>query len=81
MKIGAKGEQEELNSTVDGQYIQAVNDDAVVNLEIRDLQKKFGSKMVLKSVNLSAYKDEILVLLGCNCAGKTTTLSMITGAL
>ncbi|MDE6441169.1 MAG: ABC transporter ATP-binding protein [Clostridia bacterium] len=48
-------------------------------IEIRDLQKSYGANAVLKGINLTVRKGEILALLGVNGAGKTTTLECIEG--
>lgn len=46
-------------------------------LEVKDLNKSYGSKRVVKNVNFSVKKGEIFGILGPNGAGKTTTLEMI----
>lgn len=46
-------------------------------LNIKNIQKKYGEKLVLKGINLAMYKGEILSLLGVNGAGKTTLSSII----
>ena len=48
-------------------------------IEVRGLEKKYGSKMVLKGLDLQIEKGEIFALLGGNGAGKTTTLECIEG--
>ena len=48
-------------------------------LECKDLRKKFGSKEVLKGVNLEMYEGDILGFIGPNGAGKTTTIKLILG--
>ena len=48
-------------------------------IEVRGLDKKYGSKMVLKGLDLQIEKGEIFALLGGNGAGKTTTLECIEG--
>ncbi len=48
-------------------------------IEIKDLKKSYGALAVLKGVNLTVRKGEILALLGVNGAGKTTTLKCIEG--
>lgn len=48
-------------------------------IKIRNLHKKYGQFEAVKGVSLDIYKDQITVLLGHNGAGKSTTMSMITG--
>lgn len=50
-----------------------------MNFEIRNLAKSFGTKEVLKSVDLKVSSGEALGLLGRNGAGKTTTIRIILG--
>jgi len=48
-------------------------------IEARDLHKVFGSREVVRGVNLQVRAGEIVGLLGPNGAGKTTTFYMIVG--
>lgn len=48
-------------------------------LEIRALEKRYGTQCVVSSVSFTAARGEIIGLLGPNGAGKTTTVSMIAG--
>lgn len=48
-------------------------------IEIKELKKSYGTNAVLKGINLTVRKGEILALLGVNGAGKTTTLECIEG--
>ncbi len=48
-------------------------------LEVRGLQKSYGSRMVVKEVSLSVECGEVVGLLGPNGAGKTTSFYMIVG--
>lgn len=50
-------------------------------LELRQLNKSFGEKEVVKDLSLSLNKGELLCLLGSSGCGKTTTLKMIGGFL
>ncbi|XP_037937451.1 ATP-binding cassette sub-family A member 3 isoform X2 [Teleopsis dalmanni] len=50
-----------------------------IGLQVKNLKKKYGDKMVVKGLSVNMYEDEITVLLGHNGAGKTTTISMLTG--
>ncbi len=46
-------------------------------IEIKDLTKKFGSLQVLRGINLSVSKGEIVSIVGPSGAGKTTLLQLI----
>ncbi len=48
-------------------------------IEIKKLKKSYGAVAVLKGVDLTVRKGEILALLGVNGAGKTTTLECVEG--
>lgn len=48
-------------------------------LEIKDLHTYYGSIHALKGIDLEVYDGEIVTLVGSNGAGKSTTLSSITG--
>jgi len=50
-------------------------------LECKNLVKNYGSKKVLKGVNLSFGKGKIIGLLGPNGSGKTTFIKLATGLL
>lgn len=50
-----------------------------MSLIATDLQKKYGSRQVVKGVSLSVAPGEIVGLLGPNGAGKTTCFYMIVG--
>ncbi len=53
---------------------------AVAAIELKNITKRFGTKVVAnKNVCLTAYKGEILSLLGENGSGKTTLMNMISG--
>ncbi|MFB5662210.1 ABC transporter ATP-binding protein [Alteribacillus sp. HJP-4] len=53
------------------------NQDHVI--EVRQLHMRYGSKEVLKDVNFSVKRGEVLALLGPNGAGKTTTIEVMEG--
>lgn len=57
------------------------NDDLHKLISIKNLQKKFGKKQVLKDVNFNIKKGEHLCLLGSNGAGKTVLIETISGLL
>lgn len=48
-------------------------------LEVKNLNKYFGKKRVLKNVSFSVDEGEILGFIGPNGAGKTTTIKLIVG--
>jgi len=48
-------------------------------IRARELAKNYGSRRVVKGVNLSVSTGEVVGLLGPNGAGKTTTFYMIVG--
>ncbi|BBH23445.1 putative ABC transporter ATP-binding protein YhcH [Paenibacillus baekrokdamisoli] len=50
-------------------------------LQIRDLTKKIGNKVIVNHLSLDVQKGEILGLLGPNGAGKTTTIRMTVGLI
>lgn len=50
-------------------------------LEIKNIEKRFGSRTVLNKVSFEAKTGEVFGLLGPNGAGKTTLIKMITGLL
>ena len=62
----------------EGNYEPLTGSEANSTLQIRGLRKKFGSHVAVNDLNLTLFKDQILVLLGHNGAGKTTTLNMLT---
>lgn len=50
-------------------------------LTVKNLSKQFKQKTVLKQLNFTVNKGEILCLLGPNGAGKSTTIHILTGVL
>lgn len=48
-------------------------------LEVKNVNKYFGKKRVLKNVSFSVNEGEILGFIGPNGAGKTTTIKLILG--
>ncbi|MBY0098785.1 ABC transporter ATP-binding protein [Mesobacillus maritimus] len=51
----------------------------MTELQLKDIYKKFGSKVVVNKLNLTVESGEMLCLLGPSGCGKSTTLSMIAG--
>ena len=50
-------------------------------LQIKNLQKRFGDKEVLKGVDLTVPEHSVFGFIGKNGSGKTTTMKMILGLL
>jgi branched-chain amino acid transport system ATP-binding protein len=48
-------------------------------LEVRNLNKRFGSVVAAADINVSVSRGERLGLIGTNGAGKTTFVNMVTG--
>lgn len=52
-----------------------------IDVELLNVQKKFGSNVVVDNFNLQVEKGECITFLGPSGCGKTTTLNMIAGFL
>ena len=50
-------------------------------LEVKNLSKSYGNRLVLNNVSLFVKRGEIVGLLGPNGAGKTTTFYMVVGII
>ncbi len=50
-------------------------------IEIKQLEKKYGNKEVLKGLNLTISSGQIVGLLGPNGCGKTTLIKTIVGLI
>ncbi|CAH2037508.1 unnamed protein product, partial [Iphiclides podalirius] len=50
-----------------------------IGVKITNLTKVYGNNIAVNNLNLNIYNDQITVLLGHNGAGKSTTISMMTG--
>lgn len=50
-------------------------------IEIRELNKKYGSNYALKDINLSLESGKVIGLLGPNGSGKTTLIKIIAGLI
>ncbi|MFT5791132.1 MAG: lipopolysaccharide export system ATP-binding protein, partial [Saprospiraceae bacterium] len=50
-------------------------------LRAENIQKKYGSRTVVKGISLQVEQGQIVGLLGPNGAGKTTSFYMIVGMI
>ena len=50
-------------------------------IEIKELRKSFGDKEVLKGIDITVPRGQIVALLGPNGAGKTTTINILSTLL
>jgi len=50
-------------------------------ISIKNLEKSYGSKQVLKGINLEVYAGQVLGYIGPNGAGKSTTVKILCGLL
>ena len=48
-------------------------------LVLAKLEKKYKKKIAVDSLSLTLFKNEIMVVLGHNGAGKSTIMNMLTG--
>ena len=54
---------------------------SVLDLEIKNLTKKFGKFTALDDINLTINEGEVFGYIGPNGAGKTTTIRVLLGIL
>jgi len=59
----------------------ALDEDAEIAIEARDLTMRFGDFVAVDHVNLRIRRGEIFGFLGSNGCGKSTTMKMLTGLL
>jgi len=59
----------------------ALDDNAPIAIEARDLTMRFGDFVAVDHVNFRIRKGEIFGFLGSNGCGKSTTMKMLTGLL
>ncbi len=59
-------------------YPSPVSDNLI---EIRDLSFSYGERPVLKDINLTARRGQVIAIMGISGGGKTTLLRLIGGAL
>ena len=84
--INKKENEEILNESNNGDYFEEIKkyENYDINsdiLEIKNIKKSFGNKIVLNNISFKLYRNEIFVLLGHNGAGKTVLLNILTGLL
>ncbi|RSK29003.1 ABC transporter ATP-binding protein [Bacillus sp. HMF5848] len=48
-------------------------------INANSIQKSYGQRNIVKSMNINIFKHEILAVIGPNGAGKSTTLEMLVG--
>ncbi|MBE9043903.1 ABC transporter ATP-binding protein [Pleurocapsales cyanobacterium LEGE 10410] len=58
-----------------------LEDSEVPLIELRDVSKSFGNKVILDRVNLKVKRGEALVIIGPSGTGKSTILRMIAGLM
>jgi branched-chain amino acid transport system ATP-binding protein len=52
---------------------------SATTIEARDLVKRYGERVALKRVSLTARRGELVAVIGPNGAGKTTLFNVVTG--
>ncbi|XP_053608124.1 phospholipid-transporting ATPase ABCA1-like [Plodia interpunctella] len=67
--------------TLEGSRVVMEQDPTTLNIgvKIKNLCKHYGLNTAVNNLSLNIYEDQITVLLGHNGAGKSTTISMLTG--
>ncbi|XP_025272044.3 phospholipid-transporting ATPase ABCA3-like isoform X4 [Canis lupus dingo] len=78
-----KKETRQFYETNESKYFEAEPTNLVAGIQIKHLYKEFQvqntTKIALKDLSLNLYMGQITVLLGHNGAGKSTTLSILSG--
>ena len=83
--LEGKGEKDEVESLVEKRENRSEQN---IGIEVRHLSKVFGDrcgrdaaryKVAVRDISMEMAENEIFVLLGHNGAGKSTTISMLTG--
>ncbi|XP_057605511.1 phospholipid-transporting ATPase ABCA3-like [Hippopotamus amphibius kiboko] len=81
--IEKKKERRQLYETIESKYFEAEPTDLVAGIQVKHLCKKFQvnntTKIAVKDLSLNLYEGQITVLIGHNGAGKSTTLSILSG--
>ncbi|XP_053550667.1 phospholipid-transporting ATPase ABCA3 [Bombina bombina] len=80
-----KEEDEDPEKALRGEFLEEEPLDLIPGLRIKHLTKMFRvngkNRVAVRDLTLNMYEGQITVLLGHNGAGKSTTLSMLTGLL
>jgi ABC-2 type transport system ATP-binding protein len=63
----------------DSANLRAVETATATTIAARDLVKRYGDRVALRGVSLSAGRGELVAVIGPNGAGKTTLLSILAG--
>jgi ABC-2 type transport system ATP-binding protein len=66
-------------TAADSANLGAVETATASTIAARDLVKRYGDRVALKGVSLSAGRGELVAVIGPNGAGKTTLLSILAG--
>ncbi|KAL3053729.1 hypothetical protein OYC64_006118 [Pagothenia borchgrevinki] len=81
--VNEKEEEEDAEKALKGEFIEEEPSGLVSGIKIKHLAKEFkmGNKtrQAVRDLTLNMFEGQITVLLGHNGAGKSTTLSMLTG--
>ncbi|HAT4313834.1 ABC transporter ATP-binding protein [Clostridium perfringens] len=64
-----------------GEVLVTLENSSELIIKIRDLKMNFGTKEVLKGINLDIHKGEIIGYIGTNGAGKSTTVKIMLGII
>jgi ABC-type Fe3+/spermidine/putrescine transport system ATPase subunit len=54
-------------------------EDSVPIIKVKNLNKSFGGKLVLKDINFEVYRGELFVIVGYSGSGKSTLLRVLAG--
>ena len=61
------------------QHVTADDDEARAAIAVRDLEKRYGSRRVLRRITFDVPRGGMLVVTGPNGSGKTTLLRILVG--
>lgn len=66
-------------TTKNEEFFEAEPENLKAGIKVQNLRKVFNQKVAVNSLSLNMFENQITVLLGHNGAGKSTTMSMLTG--